>query len=399
MRKSNDETGIVKLLLRSHVPVHLTGHAQSTALSQFTPRGYKTPAMRAPIFNRFSPIFREYFTWWLSQMRDLLPERARTAEADASETLIVESDAGGSMLTAYMRRGDRVTTLGRFPSDPTGIDDMRNAAALGGRDIPVWLRPPAIVLEKRLAFPLAAERELGRVLAYEMDRETPFTAEEVWWNWQVDGRDKAQGQLSLTLFLLPKANGQAIVTALAESGLRPTVIDAATAGGGRHQIQLDNSPVHRIVLSGKTRTLAIACASLAVIALVAPFIRQSLALGHVESRIAELKPQVDEVQQLRRRIESSGEGANALAMEQAGSADPLKVLAEATQALPDDTHLTDLALHKHKLSLSGQSEEAAKLIGLISADPLFKNPTFTSAVTRAQGSKLDAFSIDTEVNP
>ena len=77
----------------------------------------------------------------------------------------------------------------------------------------------------------------------------------------------------------------------------------------------------------------------------------------------------------------------------------LKVLAQATEALPDDTHLTDFALHKHKLNISGQSEEAAKLIGLMTANPLFKNPAFTSAVTRVQGSKADAFSIETEVRP
>ena len=356
--------------------------------------------MRAIDLNRFSQTSREYFTWWVRQMRDLLPERTRAAETAATEILIVESDSAGSMLTASMRRGDRVTALGRFPSDPTGLVALRNAAALGGRPIPIWLHPSsAIMLEKQLAFPLAAERELGRVLAYEMDRETPFTADEVWWNWRVDTRDKASGQLGLTLFVLPKANSQAIATALAESGLRPSVIDAATAGGQRHQIRLDNSPVHRIVLSGKTRVLAAACLTLAVIALIAPFVRQSLALGQVETRIAELKPQVDEVQQLRRRIEASGLGASQLAMEQAGSADPLKVLAETTQTLPDDTHLTDLSLHKHKLSVSGQSEEAAKLIGLLTADPMFKNPAFTSAVTRVQGSKLDAFSIDTEVRP
>jgi general secretion pathway protein L len=355
--------------------------------------------MRAIDLNRFSQICREYFTWWVSQMRDLLPKRTRAAETASTEVLIVESDSAGSMLTASMRRGDRVTVLGRFPSDPTGLVALRNAAALGGRPIPVWLRPSAVMLEKQLAFPLVAERELGRVLAYEMDRETPFTADEVWWNWRVDTRDKASGQLSLTLFLLPKANGQAIVAALAETGLRPSVIDTATGGGGRHQIQLDDTPVHRIVLSGKTRTLAAACLALAVIALIAPFIRQSLALGHAEARVAELKPQVDEVQQLRHRIESAGQGASALAMEQAGSADPLKVLAETTQVLPDDTHLTDFGLHKHKLSFSGQSEEAAKLIGLLTADPLFKNPAFTSAVTHVQGSKADAFSIDTEVHP
>ena len=353
--------------------------------------------MRAIDLSRFSPVLREYFAWWVSQMRDLLPERTRAAETAASEILASESDAAGSMLTASMRRGDRATPLGRFPSDPTGLTALRNAAALGGRSIPVWLSPASVMLEKQLSFPLAAERELSRVLAYEMDRETPFTADEVWWNWRVDARDKAQGQLSLTLFLLPKANARAVAAALREAGLEPSVIDAATVTGARHQIRLDDSAVHRIVLSGKTRALAYGCAALAAIAVIAPFVKQAVLLGQVESRIAELKPQIDEVQQLRRRIESAGQGASQLAMEQAGSADPLKVLATTTEILPDDTHLTDLSLHKHKLNFSGQSEEAAKLIGLLTANPLYKNPAFTSAVTRVQNSKADAFSIETEV--
>ena len=83
--------------------------------------------MRAIDLNRFSQVCREYFTWWLSQMRTLLPERSRAAETSSSEVLIVESDAAGSMLTASMRRGDRVTVLGRFPSDPTGLTALRNA--------------------------------------------------------------------------------------------------------------------------------------------------------------------------------------------------------------------------------------------------------------------------------
>src|SRR6202012_235057 len=111
-------------------------------------------------------------------------------------------------------------------------------------------------------------------------------------------------------FLLPKANARAVAVALKESGLEPSVIDAATVTGARHQIRLDDSAVHRLVLSGKTRALAYGCVALAVIALLAPFIKQAVLLGHTDSRIAELKPQVDEVQQLKRRVENDGHGAS-----------------------------------------------------------------------------------------
>ena len=42
-----------------------------------------------------------------------------------------------------------------------------------------------------MTLPLAAERDPERVLGYEMERLTPFGAEEVFWAFAVQLRDKA----------------------------------------------------------------------------------------------------------------------------------------------------------------------------------------------------------------
>ena len=334
-------------------------------------------------------------------MRGLLPKRAGAADGGPMDALILEPDEGAASFSAALRRGERLTPLGRFALDGAGITAARNAAALGGRAIPIWLRPrSAATLEKQLSFPLAAERALRQALTYEMDRETPFTADEVWWDWRVNQRDRAHGEVHLTLFLVPKLASQDIVVALTQGGLRPTVIDAPSPAGGRHQIMLDGEDARTQPWSaGPLRPLALACVSLALIALIVPFARQSLALGRAEDRIAVLQPQVDAVQALRRRVENVAGAGAASAMEQAGTADALKVLAKTTQILPDDTHLTDFNLHRRKLGISGQSGGAAKLIGLLAADPFFQDPAFAAAVTRVQGTKLDAFSINAEVRP
>jgi general secretion pathway protein L len=354
--------------------------------------------MRALIPPRLSELAGEYFAWWIRQMRGLVP---RLPGADgAAETLVLEADERAGTLSAEMRRGERGTPLGRFALDAAGVAAARNAAALGGRAIPISLSlPAASVLEKQLAFPLAAERALRQALAYEMDRETPFTADEVWWDWRVDQRDRAAGQIRLTLFLLPKFAGQEVVSLLEQGGLKPGVIEAPGAGGSRRRIALDSAGVASTAWAGPVRPLALACAALALAAIVVPFARQEIALARVNSRIEALTPQVDAVQSLRRRVETAAGAGAAQAMEQAGTADALKVLASTTQILPDDTFLTDLSLRKRKLSIGGQSGGAAKLIGLLAADPVFQNPAFSSAVTRVQGTKLDAFSITAEVRP
>src|SRR6202023_4250511 len=70
---------------------------------------------------------------------------------------------------------------------------------------------------------------------------------------------------------------------------------------------------------------------------------------------------------------------------------PLGVLAATTRILPDDTYLTEMELRQRKLTLSGRSAGAARLIGALAADGEFKNPGFSAPVTRLEGPPARAF--------
>jgi general secretion pathway protein L len=340
-------------------------------------------------------MFRDYITWWARQMVELLPPGLRFPDKGSTHALIVEPE--GETVTISVRRGISTTKLGRFNTDAVGLAAAAKASAIDGRPSMILLGlRPGVSLEKTLVLPLAVERELERVLSYEMDRETPFSADEVWWSWQVTRRDRQHSQIHVSLFVVPRAGLTGLIEALTHAGLAPTSIDVRAGDGERRQIPLGANRTGREGWSGGLKPLAIGCAALAFIATALPFVRQSLALGRVESRIARLQPEVDRVQALRQQLGAAGANGT-MAINQAGTADTLKVLATTTEILPDDTHLTELSLHRRKLSLSGQSGDAAKLIGALAANPLFKDPSFASAVTRPQGSKLDAFSINTEI--
>jgi len=75
------------------------------------------------------------------------------------------------------------------------------------------------------------------------------------------------------------------------------------------------------------------------------------------------------------------------------------VMAAATRVLPDDTYLTEMQLQQRKLTMSGRSAAAAKLIGAMAADNEFHNPTFAAPVTRIEALKQEIFTIVTEVAP
>ncbi len=340
-----------------------------------------------------------FLSWWGEQLRALLPASLVAATPLDHDALLISLDDQAGAVELALRKRGQASRLGRFALDGPGIRAMKQAATLPGRPAAVMLRlSPAFLLEKQLTLPLAAERELVRVLGFEMDRETPFALDEVYWDAVVLERDRRQGRLTVRLSLVPRASIDDVVRGLAAADLAPTVLAPVLPDGTVRPIALDHSGVRNRGWRGRAvPALAAVTAVLALAAIAVPFVRQSIALAGIDSRIASLQPTVDEAARLRRQI--TGGGGEAIASERAKLPNPLKVLAATTQALPDDTHLTDLSLKNRRLSLIGQSAAAARLLGALAADPGFKDPAFAAPVTKIEANKQEIFSITTEVRP
>jgi general secretion pathway protein L len=349
-------------------------------------------------------MLRELLTWWAERMRELLPARLRAGAAPPSALVVTLRDcAGGGAPDAdfALRRRGREAALGRFGLDAAALAGL--PAALRRRPRRVVLRPPpGALLEREVVLPLAAQHDPGGVLRYELDRLTPFAPEEVFWSWRREGRDAARGTLRLRVSLLPKAALRTAVEALRRAGLPPIGIEATGADGGTRALPVDEAggaPSRRRE-AWRRRGLAVAgvaCGGLAVAAVALPFFRQSLALAAADRHIEALRPRVAEAEALRRRIADAKGGQDAFAAERARVGDALRAIAALTEILPDDTWLTELTLRQRKLTIAGRSAGAARLIGLLSADPTVRDATFAAPVTRAESGGGDAFSIRAEL--
>jgi hypothetical protein len=58
-----------------------------------------------------------------------------------------------------------------------------------------------------------------------------------------------------------------------------------------------------------------------------------------------------------------------------------------------------MELQKRKVTLSGRSAAAARLIGPLAADGAFRNPGFAAPVTRVEALHTELFTINAEVAP
>jgi general secretion pathway protein L len=116
-------------------------------------------------------------------------------------------------------------------------------------------------------------------------------------------------------------------------------------------------------------------------------------MSAANSRLEALAPRMREVDALRRRISGAGAGGDAVANEQRRLGDVLEALAAITELLPDDSYLTEFTMRERKMTLSGLSASAPRLISALSSDPRISNPAFTAPVTRAENGHSDVFSI------
>jgi general secretion pathway protein L len=330
-------------------------------------------------------MVKQVLAWWVQQMLGWLPVRLRRPWR-AQDAIVAEASPSGIALLARRRTGE--VPLGM-------LGTSQQAGAPRG---PVVLRlPPGALLQCPVDLPLAAERDLSAVLRYEMDRLTPFNPDDLYWTWRVQGRDRARGRLQVLLLLVPRQAVDATLGALRRAAAAPTALESAD---GSCLIPL--APADSRRQRRRRQALAAgaaACAGLAVAAVAVPFVLQSLAARRIEGRIAALRPQVDRVDALRRRIAGGVAGANVVAAQQAETGDPLAVLASVTEALADDTYLRELTLRGRVLTLAGQSAAAARLIPALAAVPSLRDPAFAAPVTRNEAAQADLFSVRATVAP
>ena len=330
----------------------------------------------------------EFAVWWVDQMRSLVPGGASHASRQPDALIVVidrfadgdpVDNVTGSIL---LREGGLETPVG-----PLDLDRPQPAAA---SHLATGLRlPPGTVLQRDVVLPLAAAKGLQTVLGFEMDRLTPFSADEVYWGVAGLRPDHARGKLNLQLFVVLRAQVDAFCQALAPIRLAPAFIEVP---GGRIELAGARPRANRFMQMG----LSALCGILAFACLAAPFMRQQVALDAAARVIAANAPAAHIALALRQQLVTAASGRSAIAQARRTGA-ALQVLATLTAALPDGTWLSDLALKSGDLTFDGQSTNAAQLIGLLSAVPGLRDPNFTAPVTRTADGKADQFSLHAEV--
>ena len=109
-----------------------------------------------------------------------------------------------------------------------------------GRRVVLRLRQ-ADVLAKTVTLPIAAENHIHQALSFQMDQETPFTPDEIYWSHFIARRDRQSGRLSVRLLLVPRQSLAALLGALERVGIVPNRAEIGDGPDRDRTLPLDAS--------------------------------------------------------------------------------------------------------------------------------------------------------------
>lgn len=349
-----------------------------------------------------SPVPAALARWW-EGLLDLLPASLARLWFPPVRRLWLRLD--GDTLHLLEEAGRERAALPPLPL-AGGEGPARLAASLDRRGVDgeLWLALPASqALVRTLSLPLAVEPQLGAALRHEIDRQTPFTADQVVHAAQVLSRHPAEGQLRAELAVVPKAALDAALAALGPLAARLSGVDiddAAHRAGHRRNLLPDAQRVHRTDRDARVRVAVVAVAAAALLA------TGLITLENRRDALAALEAQRDaafdtahEARKLRAQLDAAASAANFLAEQRQNRPTMLEVLNDVTRRLPDDVYLQRFSVEQDRVTLSGAARSAGGIVAMLQGSPYLEGPALAGVLQQDRSTGRDGFTVIAGLSP
>jgi general secretion pathway protein L len=349
----------------------------------------------------FRDTVRALLQGWRAELGAAAREAAASLRRDAPTQTIV--DFGPGEIVVSRSNSGVETEIARLPG---GHQDGRALAMIfshAGRaqlstDIVLRL-PQSEVLRANVWLPHARAWTLRKALHFELERLSPVPPDQLYFDFETIGRDKAANRVELALRILRRAVIDQAESTAAAAGLH--IASIAFAGDARagdwQQFPVDRPAFLRLLWR---RWNAPALAGLALVlafaALLAWYARNAEAQDQLSDQIALEQRRATIVTLIERDIARTQSQIGFLAR-QKQSPLAVGVLAQVTQTLPDGTWLNEIEISKGRVHIRGYSHAAADLLGAIDRSGYFADAQFGAPVVRNPNGNVEQFDINFDV--
>ena len=365
-----------------------------------------------------------FWRWWAGELAPLVPRRLLNAigrirmrpvlewgESDA--VLWVPEVADGRLTYKEAARislsGEQDAAAGR-----AAIDALLASAGAGGTNPPqiVVALPPNQILRKTISLPAAVEDNLAQVLAYDLDRHTPFKPDEMCFDARIVGRDIARKELRVDWAAALKSVVEQARRRAESWGAAVVAVTPDLPSGGPPE----GRALNLIPEGERPEALSRRWQIWAPIALIVAGLIFATALPLWQKRgyaiaLMQLanqgRAQADASSALREQLDRLTGDYNFALSKKYAFPSALQSVEDVTKLLPDDTWLTQFEMKssakgkesKREIMVRGESANAGRLVSLFEESKLFGETAPRSPTTKIQPGPGEIFDLGAQLKP
>ena len=305
----------------------------------------------------------EIWRWWMAGLRESVPASLHRKMRNQSVQFecLVEHER---IINVKLRRDGRIVWASQNDESlvSNGETFLQSLRMPRGNNLKAALMlKPADVLTKEFYLPEAAMENIYEVLAFEMDRQTPFATEEVYYGYKIINHDRIAKRVRVRLFLIPKKNLEEIFADLDRLGIRAAVATCMRDGESETVLSFDDAEPTRAstgrrLLHALTAGFVIV---LAVAVVITPLILKQQNLDELQTEIGKLRKELSESSKFRIDRRQYANQVAYVVQAQASRPSAIVVLRELAEKTSSDTVFSQIVLNASGLRLFGKSSNVS----------------------------------------
>lgn len=347
---------------------------------------------------------KPFLRWWARELAFLVPTKIRRFFHAPQAAIIIYAKSEQFELR-YELGGEQqpLATVARDDLQNDTIQKLLSQERFKNALIILRLSS-ADALVKNLNLPLAAQANIAQVVRYELDRYSPFKAEQVYFATRIERVDNEAAQIALQLLISPKKNLETFYNDCKTLGMTPSIVDVEDAPNDLQNLHSAYNllPLHlQPKVKNTTRFLTGGLLTLLFLlsfaSLILPVWLEYQGVQELEEKLSKIEKEVKAVKNLQAEMDTLREETQLLIDEKTATPPVVAILNEISALMKDDSWLSYLQYSDGQIQLQGESQAASNLLADLEASDYFANVSFASPVTQDKASGLERFQITAQV--
>jgi len=352
----------------------------------------------------------DFWRWWRGEVVRMLPERFSAFGGGGSTPLVLLEGDEAVVVDPHAPPGaEKRASL-------AGLDEARRRAQVRtmlelagetrGRARAALRHDEALM--RRVILPAATEENLAEVLGFEMDRLSPFKADEIYFDQRVVSRDANTNQITVELAIARRESVDSRVRELAALGASVqgvALLDDARRSPDAFDLLPSEQRGERETSRERVvrNSLIAAVALLFLAALVFPVWKKREAVVALLPAVEKARVDAQATDAVLKDLERQAADYNFLLARKYAWYPTAAYVEELSRLLPDNTWLQQLDVKTSgkakEVVITGETASSSKLIELLETSKMLQNASPRGPTTRGSTPGSERFMIGAELRP